>query len=140
MKYKMIVRQTMFTFTILETGKLKLCGVNFLPESVLEKKNNQLLVKENGTVSIFVSGKTPLSHLNRKQFKFVALAARFFGHLNDRKNLPVWLWTGTLELPGNFPYQLMDGRESEQPYGGFLAEELLKKKTQVQAVTAYGDS
>jgi hypothetical protein len=102
MEYKMIVRQTMFDFTIRKNGTLKLRSVKFLRDGIMKKKDNQLLVSEGGRVDFFVNGKTPVAHLTKKQFRFVTAAARFFGHLPDQKNLPIWLWADSLEVPHEF--------------------------------------
>ena len=94
MKYKMIVRQTMFAFSFRKNGKLKLCSVRFLRESIMKKKGNRLFVSSDGRMECFISGKTPVARLTGEQFRFVTKAAGFFGYLPDQKNLPIWLWEG----------------------------------------------
>jgi len=102
MEYKMIVRQTMFDFSVRKNGGLKLRSVKFLRESIMKKKENRLVVRDNGRVDFFVSGETPLFHLTKEQFCFVTAASRFFGYLPDQKNLPIYLWTDSLEIPHEF--------------------------------------
>ena len=94
MKYKMIVRQTMFSFSFRKNGTLKLRSVRFLRESIMKKKGNRLFVGSDGRLECFVSGDTPVARLTGEQFRFVTKAAGFFGYLPGRKNLPIWLWDG----------------------------------------------
>jgi len=98
MEYKMIVRQTLFAFNQSEQGELKLTSVKFLRESIMKRKNSLLLVTEDDEVQFFIGGSTPLAKLTREQFKFVTAATRFFGHLPNQKQLPVWLWADSLEM------------------------------------------
>ncbi len=100
MEYKMIVRQTLFAFNQPEQGNLKLKSVKFLGENIIKKKNSLLLVTGDDEVQFFIGGSTPLAQLTREQFKFVTKAAKFFGHLPEKKQLPVWLWADSLEMPG----------------------------------------
>ena len=99
MLYKMVVRQTMFDFSLTRKGNITLRLVRFLNDSTMKKQNNLLLVTENDTVQFFLDRTTRLSHLTREQFVFVSAAARFFGHMRDQDQLPVWLWAGSLKLP-----------------------------------------
>ncbi len=92
MEYKMIIRQTMFDFSLRKNGKLKLCSVRFLRENIMKKKGDQLFVSNDGRMDCFISGNTPLAQLTREQFRFVIKAVKFFGYLHDQKNLPIWLW------------------------------------------------
>lgn len=98
MEYKMIIRQTMFGFLMTEKGDLQLCSVKFLRDGLMKKKNDLLLVTEKGTVQFFVGGTTPLAKLTHEQFRFVTAATRFFGHLPEQKELPVWLWADSLKM------------------------------------------
>ena len=98
MEYKMIVRQTLFAFTQTRKGSLKLKSVKFLRDSIMKKKNDLLLVTENDEVQFFIGGSTPVADLSREQFCFVAAATKFFGHLPDQKQLPVWLWADSLDM------------------------------------------
>jgi len=100
MEYKMIVRQTLFAFNQSQQGKLKLKSVKFLQENIMKKKNSLLLVTENNEVQFFIGGSTPVAKLTREQFKFVTAATKFFGHLPNHKQLPVWLWADSLEMSG----------------------------------------
>ena len=101
MEYRMIVRQTMFDFKKNEKGALTLNSVKFLRDSFMKRKNNLLLVMEQNKVQFFVGGATPVSELSKEQFRFVTAATKFFGHLPDKKQLPVWLWADSLEMqPG----------------------------------------
>jgi hypothetical protein len=95
MKYRMIVRRTLFDFTMRKNGALKLRGVRFLRDSVMEEKRDCLFVETNGRREMFVSGRTLLRRLSREQFVFVIKAARFFGYLPEQKNLPIYLWADT---------------------------------------------
>ena len=99
MEYRMIVRQTMFDFKETKKGKLKLHTVKFLRDSIMKRKNNLLMVTEQNRVQFFVGGATPLAELSREQIRFVTAATKFFGHLPDQKQLPVWLWADSLEMP-----------------------------------------
>ena len=101
MQYKMVVRRTIFDFDLTEKGNVKLRSVRFLNDSVMKKQNDLLLVTENDTVQFFLDRATPLSRLTREQFKFISAAARYFGHMRDQEQLPVWLWAGSLNLPEN---------------------------------------
>jgi len=107
MEYKMIVRQTLFSFNQSDQGELKLKSVKFLQESLMKKKNSLLLVTEDDEVQFFIGGSTPVAKLTREQFKFVTAATKFFGHLPDQKQLPVWLWADSLDMS--------DGKFSSSP-------------------------
>ncbi len=101
MQYRMIVSRAMFDFTVSGGGRLKLRSVRFLDDSVVREKNDVLLVSEQGQVQFFLKGSTPVARLSGEQFRFVAEAARFFGHLPDQKRMPVWLWADALQMePG----------------------------------------
>ncbi|HFQ91000.1 MAG TPA: hypothetical protein ENK27_13080 [Desulfobulbus sp.] len=101
MQYRMIVSRAMFDFTLSGRGRLKLRSVRFLDDSVVREKNDVLLLSENGGVQFFLKGSTPMSRLSGEQFRFVAAAARFFGHLPDQERMPVWLWADSLQMePG----------------------------------------
>lgn len=84
-------------------GALKLRGVRFLRDSVMEEKQDRLFVETDGRLEMFVSGRTLLRRLNREQFVFVIKAARFFGYLPEQKNLPIYLWAETRQGGGLFP-------------------------------------
>ncbi len=99
MEYRMIVRQTMFDFKKTKKGKLKLHTVRFLRDSIMKHKNNLLVVTEQNRAQFFVGGATLLAELSKEQFSFVTAATKFFGHLPDQKQLPVWLWADSLEMP-----------------------------------------
>jgi len=107
MEYKMIVRRTLFHFTVRKNGKLKLRGVRFLRDSVMRKEEDRLVVDTEGRREIFISGRTLLARLSREQFVFVTRAARFFGYLPGQKNLPIYLWADSqaagmdIPLPGH---------------------------------------
>jgi hypothetical protein len=103
MKYRMIVRRTLFDFSIRKNGALKLRGVRFLRDSVMEEKQDCLFVETNGRREMFVSGRTLLSRLSREQFIFIIKAARFFGYLPEQKNLPIYLWAEARQTGGLFP-------------------------------------
>ena len=94
MQYKMVVRRTMFDFELTNEGTVKLRSVRFLHDAAMKRQNDLLLVTENDTVQFFVDRATPVAHLSRQQFRFVSAAAKYFGHLTDQKQLPVWLWAG----------------------------------------------
>ncbi len=112
MEYKMIVRQTMFAFKQTGKGGLKLKSVKFLRDSIMKKKNDLLLVTENDEVQFFIGGSTPVADLSREQFCFVAAATKFFGHLPDQKQLPVWLWADSLDMSaGSLKTSGRKGRE-----------------------------
>ncbi len=96
MRYRMIVSRALFDFAVTGHGRLRLRSVRFLDDSRIREKNNVLLVSEHGRVEFFLKGSTPVSHLSGEQFRFVAAAARFFGHLPDQERMPVWLWTDSL--------------------------------------------
>ena len=98
MKYRMIVRQTMFDFSFTGQGRLRLRGVRFLPEETMEKRGDLLMVRQQGAVQFFLSGDTPLAELTREQFRFVAAVTRFFGLLPNRRHLPVWLWAERTDM------------------------------------------
>ncbi len=114
MQYKMIVRQTMFGFSLRKNGKLKLCSVRFLRDSIMKKKGNRLAVSSDGRLEYFISGKTPVARLTGEQFCFAVLAARFFGCLPDQKNLPIWLWTGSAEPGKGFDNSALDFRQGRE--------------------------
>lgn len=101
MQYKMVVRRTLFDFMLLEKGKLKLQSVHFLDEAVMKQHNDLLVITENDTVQFFLDGATPVASLSREQFKFISAAAKFFGHIPDQSQLPVWLWAGSLNIPSD---------------------------------------
>ena len=101
MQYKMVVRRTLFDFDLTKQGKLKLRSVHFLSDSKMKKQNNLLLVTENNAVQFFLDRSTPVSRLSGKQFAFINAAARYFGHMPDREQMPVWLWAGSLDVPGD---------------------------------------
>ena len=101
MQYKMVVRRTMFDFDLTEKGSVKLRSVRFLNDAIMKQQNDLLLVTENDTVQFFLDQATPVAHLSGKQFKFISAAARYFGHMPDQEQLPVWLWAGSLDLPEN---------------------------------------
>ncbi len=98
MQYRMIVSRAMFDFTVSGRGRLKLRSVRFLDDAVVREKDNLLLVSERGRVQFFLRGSTPVARLSSEQFRFVAAAARFFGHLPDQERMPVWLWTDSLQV------------------------------------------
>ena len=113
MQYKMVVRRTMFDFDLTVKGDVKLRSVRFLNESIMRKQNDLLLVTENDTVQFFLDRATPVSHLSKEQFRFISAAARYFGHMPDQKQLPVWLWAGCLDFPENFSVQ-RQGKEASR--------------------------
>jgi hypothetical protein len=113
MQYKMVVRRTMFDFDLTAQGSVKLCSVRFLHDTVMKKQNDLLLVTEDNAVQFFLDRATPVAHLSREQFRFVSAASKYFGHITDEEQLPVWLWAGSLELPEN----------RLQPYRNICAEE-----------------
>ena len=98
MRYRMIVSRAMFDFAVSNRGRLKLRSVRFLENSVIQEKNDVLLVSEGGQVQFFLKGSTPVARLSNEQFRFVAAAARFFGHLPDHGRMPVWLWSDSLQM------------------------------------------
>jgi len=101
MKYRLIIRQTMFEFSFTGQGRLKLKGVNFLPEETMQRRDNQLMVRRNREVQRYLSGTVPMSQLSWEQFRFVAAATRFFGRLPEQPALPVWLYVDSHPLaPG----------------------------------------
>jgi hypothetical protein len=99
MQYKMVVRRTMFDFDLMEKGSVRLRSVHFLNHATMKQQNDLLLVTENDTIQFFLDGATPVAHLSPEQFKFVSAASRYFGHMPDQEQLPVWLWAGSLDLP-----------------------------------------
>jgi hypothetical protein len=103
MQYKMIVRRTLFDFRLKKNGELKLRGVRFLRDSVMDEQQDRLIVETDGRREMFVSGRTLLARLSREQFLFVSRAARFFGYLPDQKNLPIYLWADTHVTGTGFP-------------------------------------
>ncbi len=98
MQYRMIVSRAMFDFTVAGRNRLKLRSVRFLDRSTVRERNGLLLVNEQGRIHFFLRGSTPVARLSGEQFRFVAAAARFFGHLPDQERMPVWLWTDSLRL------------------------------------------
>jgi len=113
MQYKMVVRRTMFDFDLTEKGNVKLRSVRFLNDFIMKKQNDLLLVTENDAVQFFLDRATPLSRLSQEQFKFISAAARYFGHMPDQEQLPVWLWAGSLELPEKYSKQVQDEQPSQ---------------------------
>ncbi|RUM37839.1 MAG: hypothetical protein DSY70_09105 [Desulfobulbus sp.] len=99
MEYKMIVRRTLFTFDLIRKGQIKLRSVRFLSDAAMKQHNDLLLLTENDSVQFFFDQGTPVSHLSREQFSFVSSAAKYFGFINDKEQLPVWLWAGSLDIP-----------------------------------------
>jgi len=118
MQYKMVVRRTMFDFDLTEKGNLKLRSVHFLNDSVMKQQNDLLLVTENDAVQFFLDRATPVSRLSREQFQFVSAASRYFGHMPDQEQLPVWLWAGSLDLPEDHSQPVHRGhaRQPEPAY------------------------
>lgn len=114
MQYKMVVRRTMFDFDLIEKGNVRLRSVHFLNHAAMKQHNDLLLVTENDTVQFFLDGATPVAHLSREQFKFVSAASRYFGHIPDQEQLPVWLWAGSLDLPEDHS-QPIQGVHNPQP-------------------------
>ena len=112
MQYKMVVRRTMFDFDLTEQGSVRLRSVHFLHHASMKQQNDLLLVTENDTVQFFLDRATPLAHLSREQFKFLSGASRYFGHMPDQEQLPVWLWAGSLDLPEDHSQQV---RSTLQP-------------------------
>ncbi len=111
MQYRMIIRRTLFDFIRTTQGRLQLRSVKFLRQGFMEEKNNLLVVRDEDQVQFFVSGAIPVARLSREQVAFVAAAARFFGHLPDQDNLPVWLWADSLEVPRMATDALVAGRQ-----------------------------
>lgn len=101
MQWKMIVSRALFTFTFKAKGRLSLESVRFLDDALLEQKNDVLLVKNSESIDFFLSGSVPLASLSPEQCTFIAAAARFFGHLPGRDNLPLWIWSGGLKMREN---------------------------------------
>ena len=99
MEYKMVVRRTLFDFDLSKQGKIKLRSVHFLNDSSMKEHNDLLLVTENDAVQFFLDRSTPVSRLSGKQFAFISAASRYFGHMPNQKQMPVWLWAGSLDLP-----------------------------------------
>jgi len=99
MQYKMIVRRTLFDFDLTKKGKIKLRSVHFLNDSSMKKHNDLLLVTQDDAVQFFLDRSTPVSRLSGKQFAFISAASRYFGHMPDQEQMPVWLWAGSLDLP-----------------------------------------
>jgi len=114
MEYKMVVRRTLFDFDLSKQGKVKLRSVHFLNDSSMKEHNDLLLVTENDAVQFFLDRSTPVSRLSGKQFAFITAASRYFGHMPNQKQMPVWLWAGSLDLPKdhgrtvsrNFPHRV----------------------------------
>ncbi len=99
MQYKMVVRRTLFDFIMTKKGTLILQSVHFLDDGIMKQHNNLLVVTEDDTVQFFFDGAIPVSSLSREQFKFISSAARYFGHIPDQNQLPMWLWAGSLDIP-----------------------------------------
>ena len=120
MQYKMVVRRTMFDFDLKEKGNIKLRSVHFLNHANMKQQNDLLLVTENDTVQFFLDRATPVANLSREQFEFVSAASRYFGHMPDQEQLPVWLWAGSLELPEDHspPMHSTHHPQSEPAYCG----------------------
>ena len=114
MQYKMVVRQTMFDFDLMEKGNVRLRSVHFLNHATMKQQNDLLLVTENDKVQFFLDRATPVARLSREQFKFVSAASKYFGHMTDQKQLPVWLWAGSLDLPEDHSQQI---QSEHQPQG-----------------------
>ena len=113
MQYKMVVRRTMFDFDLMEKGSVRLRSVHFLNDAIMKQHNDLLLVTENDTVQFFLDGATPVAHLSREQFKFVSAASRYFGHMPDQEQLPVWLWAGSLNLPEDHSQPIHDAHNPQ---------------------------
>jgi len=101
MEYKMIVRRTLFDFDLSEDNRLKLRSVHFLDDAAMRRHNDLLLVTEDETIRFFLDSATPVTRLSPEQFRFISAAARYFGPMPGRDELPFWLWAGSLELPEN---------------------------------------
>jgi hypothetical protein len=99
MQYKMVVRRTLFDFDLTDQGRLKLQSVHFLNDKAMRHHHDLLLVTEESGVQFFLDGDTPVSRLSPEQFRFISAASRYFGHLPDQKEMPVWLWAGSLKIP-----------------------------------------
>jgi len=99
MEYKMIIRRTLFDFDLSKQGKVKLRSVHFLNDSRMKEHNDLLLVTENDAIQFFLDRSTPVSSLSGKQFAFITAASRYFGQMPNQKQMPVWLWAGSLDLP-----------------------------------------
>jgi hypothetical protein len=104
----------MFDFDLTAEGSVNLRSVHFLHDAVMKRQNDLLLVTENDAVEFFLDRATPLSRLSREQFRFISAAARYFGHMPDQEQLPVWLWGGSLDLPENHA-QAIPGEQTRQP-------------------------
>ncbi len=106
MQCKMVVSRAMFDFQFSEKGRLRLESVRFLTDSMMCEKNDVLLVSEEDTVNFFLNGSVSLSSLSRAQVRFVAAAARFFGHLPGNNKMPVWLWSGSMSMNSKMPQRI----------------------------------
>ena len=111
MRYRIIVRRTLFDFSFSGTDRLHLKSVAFLPDSVMEKKNDLLVLRGESEIQFFLNSATPVSRLTRQQYCFIAAVTRFLGYLPDQQRMPVWLWADSLEigysgssLPEEIPY------------------------------------
>jgi hypothetical protein len=112
MEYKMIVRRTLFNFELNNKDRVKLCSVRFLSDDAMKQHRDLLLLTENNAVQFFLDQATPVSRLSREQFRFISAAAKYFGHITDQEQLPVWLWAGRLELPDHCKQQKQCMRNS----------------------------
>lgn len=112
MEYRMIIRQTLFDFDQSGAGRLELKSVKFLADSLMKKKNNLLLVREDDAIQFFIGSSTPVARLTGEQFNFVIAATKFFGYLPGQKQLPVWLWADSLEMSGG--QSMSTGMESKE--------------------------
>ncbi len=94
----MIISRALFTFQGIENGKAKLQSVRFLSETMLEEREDILMVKGEKGVDFFLSGKVPLCRLSSQQFKNLSAASRFFGHFpGNPGKIPMWLCTTSLQ-------------------------------------------
>lgn len=98
MQWKIIVSRALFTFAFEAQNVLRLESVRFLDDTVLEQKNDVLLVRNIESIDFFLNGSVPLAALSGEQFRFLAAAARFFGHISGKDKIPLWLWSGALQV------------------------------------------
>lgn len=98
MQCKMIVSRALFDFDFTNQKDLQLRSVHFLDDEMTDEKNQVLTVKENDKIDFFVNGRVLVSRFSREQVLFAAAASKYFGHLPVKDKIPVWLWSGSLEM------------------------------------------
>ncbi|WP_028581108.1 hypothetical protein [Desulfogranum japonicum] len=100
MEFKMIISRALFTFKGIEKGRAKLQSVRFLSDEMMEEQNSVLMIKGSTRVDFFINGNALLTKMSHEQFKYLAAASRFFGHLpGSSGKIAMWVCTASLQSP-----------------------------------------